>query len=619
MTGANWIDRAIGWVAPAAGLRRMRYRQALQVAMAYEGASVGRRTENWMSAGGSANADIGQGLVTLRQRSRDLVQNNPHAARVLRVISTDAVGTGIVPRAASDDPRLNDTVDKLWGKWAKRCNADNDTPFYAQQAMLIRALLESGESLFRFRPRRASDGLPVALQLQMLESDQLDLAKTADAQTGYIIHGVQFNLRGQREGYWLFPVHPGEVAGFLRKGWTSKFVPASEVMHCYEPLRPGQVRGVPWFAPVVLKFRDLAEYDEAELVRKKIESCLAAFVTQPEGEDGPGIGSRGTESSTGARTESFRPGMVEYLKQGEDVKIGAPAGTSTFSDYWVQQLHTVAVGVNVMYEQLSGDLSRVNYSSFRGGMMVYRPFIEMLRWNLIVPMLCDPTWQRFTQTAWTEGLIPQPDIPVEWTPPKFQSVDPEKDARATLIDLRSGLTDFPEAVSERGFEPVKRLATIEEWNKRFDAAGVVLDCDPRKTDATGKAKVEPADSTDSTDAADSQDQTTVEENALANQHRAIQEKLSAIESKQQELISAVDHIAFEGRATPRELVLKMDAELGQAMRPAAPAEPAERPASIVNVDVKNLMRSPHRIHKVKRDEAGNVIEVETMDQQPIAG
>jgi lambda family phage portal protein len=270
----------------------------------------------------------------------------------------------------------------------------------------------------------------------------------------------------------------------------SKFVAASEVMHVYEPLRPGQVRGVPWFAPVLLKFRDVAEYDEAELVKKKIESCLAAFVTQPEGEAGAGIGKRGIESGTGSRTEVFRPGMVEYLKPGEDVRFGAPSNNSMFSDYWVQQLHSLAVGMNVMYEHLSGDLSRVNYSSFRGGRMVYIPFIEMLRWNMIVPLFCQPVWDRCMEVAYAVGKLPQPTVRAEWTPPKFQSVDPEKDANAGKIELRNGGITWPEYVAERGYEPNKQLATIAEWQKKFDEAEVKLDCDPRYSDASGKAKGE---------------------------------------------------------------------------------------------------------------------------------
>ena len=55
----NWLDRAIGAVAPGAGLRRARQRQMLAVlARAYEGAKLGRRTEGWIAAGADANAEI---------------------------------------------------------------------------------------------------------------------------------------------------------------------------------------------------------------------------------------------------------------------------------------------------------------------------------------------------------------------------------------------------------------------------------------------------------------------------------------------------------------------------------------------------------------------------------
>ena len=48
----NWLDRAIGAVAPGAGLRRARQRQTMAVlARGYEGAKLGRRTEGWITAG----------------------------------------------------------------------------------------------------------------------------------------------------------------------------------------------------------------------------------------------------------------------------------------------------------------------------------------------------------------------------------------------------------------------------------------------------------------------------------------------------------------------------------------------------------------------------------------
>ncbi|MFZ1413221.1 MAG: phage portal protein, partial [Defluviicoccus sp.] len=78
----NLLDRAIGLVAPGARLRRAQARAAIaMLARSYEGARIGRRTEGWVVAGTSANAEIGTALVRLRDRTRDLVRNNPYAAK----------------------------------------------------------------------------------------------------------------------------------------------------------------------------------------------------------------------------------------------------------------------------------------------------------------------------------------------------------------------------------------------------------------------------------------------------------------------------------------------------------------------------------------------------------
>ena len=91
----NWFDRAIGAVAPGAGLRRARQRQMIAVlARAYEGARQGRRTEGWIAAGTGANAEIAPALARLRDRSRDLVRNNPYAGKAVQALVSNMVGVG---------------------------------------------------------------------------------------------------------------------------------------------------------------------------------------------------------------------------------------------------------------------------------------------------------------------------------------------------------------------------------------------------------------------------------------------------------------------------------------------------------------------------------------------
>ena len=191
----NWLDRAIGAVAPGAGLRRARQRQMMAVlARAYEGAKLGRRTEGWVAAGTGANAEIAPAIARLRDRSRDLVRNNPYAAKAVSALVSNMVGTGLLPRARAATPELAAQADRLWSEFAAAADADGLTDFSGLQALIVRSLVESGEVLVRLRERRVEDGLPVPLQLQVLEADHLDSAKTEELRDGgFVLQGIEFD------------------------------------------------------------------------------------------------------------------------------------------------------------------------------------------------------------------------------------------------------------------------------------------------------------------------------------------------------------------------------------------------------------------------------------------
>jgi lambda family phage portal protein len=487
MTTMTWLDRVIGTVAPAAALRRARNRSALMaLTRAYEGARIGRRTEGWTVAGTSANAEIGTALLRLRDRSRDLVRNNPYASKAVQAVVGNLVGTGILPRARSGDGDIDAAADRLWARFAESCDADGLTDFSGLQALAVRAMVESGECLVRIRERRIEDGLAVPVQLQVLEPDHLDAGKTGDlADGGFVVQGVEFDALGRRRAYWLYPVHPGEVTLFRKSALASKPVPAAGVLHLFDRWRPGQVRGVPWFAPVVLKLRDLDEYDDAELVRKKIEACFAAFVTGADDEETLGTASIDAD---GRRVESFEPGMIEYLAPGKDVRFASPSAAGGYAEYMRVQLHAIAAGVGLTYELLTGDLSQVNYSSIRAGLIEFRRRMEALQWQLLVPGLCRPIWQRFVAAAQAQGSLPDRRIDAEWTAPRFEAVDPLKDIQADILAVRAGLMTLKEAIARQGYDPAQVLAEIGATNDELDALGIILDTDPRKSTKTGAAK-----------------------------------------------------------------------------------------------------------------------------------
>ena len=170
-----------------------------------------------------------------------------------------------------------------------------------------------------------------------------------------------------------------------RGGIVSQPVPADQIMHVYRVLRPGQVRGVPWLAPVMMALRDLDDYCDAERVRKKVEACVTAFVEQPEGIDGDPLGLAGTDPSSGLPVESFQPGMVEYLKPGQAIKFNNPPAAGGYREYKMTELQGIMAGIGLPYELGTGDMSQVNYSSWRGGMLGFRNTVEAYRWLTLDP------------------------------------------------------------------------------------------------------------------------------------------------------------------------------------------------------------------------------------------
>ncbi|MCC6389137.1 MAG: phage portal protein [Bryobacterales bacterium] len=489
----NWIDKAISWVSPESGLRRLRARRAADlVRLAYEGARSDRRTGGWVTSGNSANAEIAVALSKLRERSRDLVRNNAYAARAVAEVVGNAIGTGITVQARSGASDVDRAINSAWTDWIEQCDADGQLDLYGIQALVARTVFDSGECLVRLRQRRPGDGFRVPLQLQVLEPDYLDQSKTQKTATGYIIQGVEFDLVGRRTFYWLFGQHPGEVTQTsLRGSLVSARVPATEVLHVYRKDRPGQVRGVPWLAPVVVTLRDLDEYEEAELVRKKIEACFAAFVTQPQGPEGPPIAPAAPDPATGKRVESFEPGMIEYLKPGEEITFSSPSTSTGYRDYVAAKQAQIATGLQLTYEQLTGDLSRVNYSSYRAGLLSFRSGVEGFRWLTFIPMFCTPVWDRFLTVAYAAGAISElGPFRAEWTPPGFGSVDPYKDSIATLNRLRTGTLTLRQAIAAEGYDPDAQIEQIAEINRVLDEKAIVLDGDPRRVTQTGTQQKE---------------------------------------------------------------------------------------------------------------------------------
>jgi len=482
----NWIDRVVSFVSPKAGASRVKARLLEKTLIdisqkrKYEGASTGRRTDGWLTYGTSASAEVGSALTQLRNRSRDLVRNNPYAARAIQVISANTVGTGITPQIKSKSSKQAAILSDLWAQWGETplCDADGKNDFYGLQALVIRTIAESGAVLIRRRRRRLTDGLPVPMQIQVMEPDFIDLSKEGELDNGgYIVQGIEFNKLGKVVAFWLYSQHPGDKSLFSVNRTESKRVDAEEIKYIFRGGRPGQIHDVPWISPAIIKLRDFDEFEDAQLVRQKIAACFSAFVQDSESP----TDQTSAEADFG---DTLEPGLIKVLPPGKQITFPTPPGVSGYGEFTTIVLRSVAIALGITYEQLTGDYSTVNFSSGRMGWIEVSRNIAQWQWQIMIPGACVPVMAWFFEAAELAGYKVA-DAYAVWTPPRREMIDPKTEITAIKDAIRSGIKTLPEALREQGYDPETFFAEYAEATKLIDKYKLVLDSDPRNVAING--------------------------------------------------------------------------------------------------------------------------------------
>ena len=500
----------MGWYTYQAG--RAAFRSAgipKRHAGGYEGASTGRRLGNWTPGSDGANTLLFRDASLMRSRSRDLVRRNAWAANAMDSLVANMIGSGIKPQSTHGDPAIKEKIQTTWLEWTKESDAHGLCGFYGQQALIARAMIEGGEVIVRLRNRDERDGLIVPLQLQVLEPEHLPAELNQDLPNGNKIRaGIEFDRIGRRRAYHIFREHPGEKPMLFKAGETVP-VPVSEVCHIFKPLRPGQLRGEPWFAQALVKLHELDQYDDAELVRKKTAALIAGFITKPDPELSVGGEDDKEPDEDGAVPVTWTPGTMQVLLPGEDIKFSEPADLGgQYGEFMRVQLRSIAMGLGLTYEQFTGDLTGVNYSSIRAGMVEFRRRMEQLQRMVLIHQLCRPVWARWMDQAVLSGALDLPDyanrrreyLAVKWIPQGWQWVDPQKEFNAIIWAIRAGLLSRSEAVSTYGYDIEEIDREIAADNKRADDNGLIFDSDARKVSRNGNKITTESDADDIEDA-----------------------------------------------------------------------------------------------------------------------
>ena len=142
-----------------------------------------RRLRGFRATRAHVNALIAASGPDITARARWLVRNNGYAVNAVESWAANTVGDGIKPISKIADAARKEELQRLWLAWTDEADAEGLTDFYGLQRRAAREVFLAGEVFFRFRPRRAGDGLSVPVQLQMLPAEMFwsrrDLQRTA--------------------------------------------------------------------------------------------------------------------------------------------------------------------------------------------------------------------------------------------------------------------------------------------------------------------------------------------------------------------------------------------------------------------------------------------------------
>lgn len=450
----------------------------------YEAAVQGRNTYGWRSPSTSANAEIQKAGNLLRDRSRDLVRNNPLAHKALSVLSTSIVGeSGIMPRwGGVADEGLRQAAKELWDRWSRGCDTTGRMSLQAVQWLAVHGMLESGDALVRRRLLPNPSG--VRLRLQLMEPDWLDETNQPIGDSLQSILGVVVDADGLVVGYRIRDTHPGDTATWSLGRIESQTVPAAYVTHLYNPTRPGQLRGAPHLSPVATTLKMLHDHEVTELVRCEVQATLAMIVrggapptassmTDPGNPDGMGLV---VQDSDGRTVETVERGGIFYANGAEGIEMTKPGIDAAFPMIMKHYERKVAAGLSMLESQLTADLSGINYSSFRAGQLDFRAEMMRIRNQAVIPFLCDPLWDWFRASAAAADprMLDLPET-MRWTNPKWQSVEPQKDVTAATSRVAGGFNSLSAETEDMGHDPEEVATQLGRDKQMFDSAGISVD------------------------------------------------------------------------------------------------------------------------------------------------
>ncbi|WBF17826.1 phage portal protein [Halomonas elongata] len=445
-----------------------------------------RSMMSWLPGLGSPRQDTPTGeRETLISRSRDAYRNHMLGRAAINRAATNVVGMGLTVRPNVDGQalglteeetaQLNDELARgfrLWAEDPAECDAEAGQDFYMLQRLAFISALVSGD-VFGLTPNVRQIGGLFGTKLQLVEAERVGSPLTGPERRNEV-DGIRVDSVGRPTAVRICDGYPSDHTTDQDWTWVPVFGERTgrrRILHLMnEKGRPGQVRGVPYLAPILEALQKLERFSQAELTAAVISAMFTVAIKHdasegdqslggatmwdeqsddPSKPERPVVTSNQDDTSDGDNL-TLGEGAVWDLEEGaEPVSISPNRPNAQFDPFFMAIVKEIGAALEQPSEVLMMHFS-TSYTAARAAFNQLWKFIKQRRHHLTV-QFCQPAYELVVDELVASGRIKAPGyrdpakrrayVRALWIGEPLGSLNEQVDARAATERIANGTSN----------------------------------------------------------------------------------------------------------------------------------------------------------------------------------
>ena len=438
-------------------------------------------------------------------RAREICLTNSYGQKALRILKNNVIGefgmrlqSHVKLPDGTLDMEVNGAIEEAWLDFSQPYVLDTARQASLQefQEICLSSIVTDGDFFVRIME---NDEYEYGLKIQEIDALRVPPSSSsryrlADTEQIYK-NGIVFDKETMKP-LW-YSLNDDNITRYDVDVNRGKRIDAADMMHGFIKERTGQVRGVPLGHTSAATLYMIGKYEEAALRNAEIGASKLGFLTQSSDEPPPTRpkldengeemkdeeGNTILEDALDGVSIDMEAGSLNSLPPGVGFADWSPEyPNQEFESFMRVMLRKASVGYDVAYADLSGDLTSVNYSSIRQGALENRENFKTLQKVIIFKFLY-PLYKRWLGSAIAKGMIRVNGKPLGmerindyckpvWTPRRWPWIDPQSEAKANQIAIKSGLKAPSQVIKEAGGDPEETWQTIKQDIETMRAKGI---------------------------------------------------------------------------------------------------------------------------------------------------